>query len=115
MRIVIALGGNALLRRSDPQTTEVQRRNVKVAAEAIAPLAGEHSIGRVTLEELAGYDFAAGSMGPKAEAAVRFATKTGRRAATGSLTDIAAIVAGEKGTNVAARTAPGPQRGSHGA
>jgi len=26
MRIVIALGGNALLRRSDPMTTEVQRR-----------------------------------------------------------------------------------------
>jgi carbamate kinase len=44
MRIVIALGGNALLRRSEPMTTEVQRRNVKVAAEAIAPLAAEHSI-----------------------------------------------------------------------
>ncbi len=44
MRIVIALGGNALLRRSDPMTTEVQRHNVKVAAEAIAPLAAEHSI-----------------------------------------------------------------------
>ena len=44
MRIVIALGGNALLRRSDPMTTEVQRRNVRVAAAAIAPLAAEHSI-----------------------------------------------------------------------
>ena len=44
MRIVIALGGNALLRRSDPMTTEVQRRNVRVAAEAIAPLADRHSI-----------------------------------------------------------------------
>jgi len=44
VRIVIALGGNALLRRSDPMTTEVQRRNVRVAAEAIAPLAAEHSI-----------------------------------------------------------------------
>ena len=44
MRIVIALGGNALLRRSDPMTTEVQRRNVAVAAQAIAPLAKEHSI-----------------------------------------------------------------------
>jgi carbamate kinase len=44
MRIVIALGGNALLRRSDPMTTEVQRRNVKIAAQAIAPLAAEHSI-----------------------------------------------------------------------
>ena len=44
MRIVIALGGNALLRRSDPMTTEVQRRNVRIAAEAIAPLAEQHSI-----------------------------------------------------------------------
>ncbi len=44
MRIVIALGGNALLRRSDPMTTDVQRRNVKTAAQAIAPLAAEHSI-----------------------------------------------------------------------
>lgn len=44
MRIVIALGGNALLRRSDPVTTEVQRRNVRTAAEAIAPLAAEHSV-----------------------------------------------------------------------
>jgi carbamate kinase len=44
MRIVIALGGNALLRRSDPMTTAVQRRNIAIAAEAIAPLTAEHSI-----------------------------------------------------------------------
>ena len=44
MRIVIALGGNALIRRSDPMTTEVQRKNIEIAARAIAPLAAEHSI-----------------------------------------------------------------------
>ena len=44
MRIVIALGGNALLRRSDPMTTEIQRQNIRTAAEAIAPLAAEHSV-----------------------------------------------------------------------
>jgi carbamate kinase len=44
MRIVIALGGNALRRRSDPMTTEVQRRNIIVAAKAIAPLAAEHGV-----------------------------------------------------------------------
>lgn len=44
MRIVVALGGHALLRRGDPQTTEVQRRNVRIAAEAIAPVAAEHDI-----------------------------------------------------------------------
>jgi len=43
MRIVIALGGNALLRRSDPMTTEVQRRNVAIAARAIAPLVAQPS------------------------------------------------------------------------
>jgi carbamate kinase len=44
VRIVIALGGNALIRRSDPMTTEVQRKNIEIAARAIAPLAAEHSI-----------------------------------------------------------------------
>ena len=44
MRIVIALGGNALLRRDDPVTMQVQRRNVRIAAEAIAPLSAGHSI-----------------------------------------------------------------------
>jgi len=198
MRIVIALGGNALLRRGEPMTTEVQRSNVKIAAQAIAPLAARHSIvivhgngpqvgllslqaesysgaapypldvldagtqgmigyliqqelrnllppesqvatlltmvvvdpgdpafaspakfvgpvygkdaadalGDVTLEELAGYEFAAGSMGPKVEAAARFTAKTGRRAAIGSLADIAGIVAGTAGTNVVAQKAP---------
>ena len=48
----------------------------------------------MTPEELAGYEFAAGSMGPKVEAAARFVAKTGRRAAIGSLADIAGIVAG---------------------
>jgi carbamate kinase len=42
--IVIALGGNALLRRSDPMTADVQRANVAKAARAIAPLAAEHQL-----------------------------------------------------------------------
>ena len=40
-------------------------------------------------------------MGPKVEAAVRFATSTGRRAAIGSLSDIEEVVAGDAGTNIA--------------
>ena len=44
MRIVIALGGNALLRRGEPMTTEAQRRNIRIAAGAIAPLAAGHSV-----------------------------------------------------------------------
>jgi carbamate kinase len=42
--IVIALGGNALLRRSDPMTADVQRGNVAKAARSIAPLAAEHQL-----------------------------------------------------------------------
>jgi carbamate kinase len=60
----------------------------------------QRRLGRVTPEELASYQFAAGSMGPKAEAAARFAAKTGKRAAIGALGDITGIVTGEAGTNV---------------
>ena len=60
----------------------------------------------MTPEELAGYEFAAGSMGPKVEAAARFVAKTGGRAAIGSLADIAGIVAGTAGTNVIEHHAP---------
>ncbi|MBI4944027.1 MAG: carbamate kinase [Actinobacteria bacterium] len=39
MRIVVALGGNALLRRGQPLTAENQRANIRVAAEKIALVA----------------------------------------------------------------------------
>lgn len=57
----------------------------------------------VTPEELAEHEFAAGSMGPKVEAAVRFVKATGNRAAIGRLEDLAEIVAGRAGTSVVAR------------
>lgn len=57
-------------------------------------------LGYVTPEELARHEFAAGSMGPKVEAASRFVRATGRRAAIGRLEDIARIVSGDAGTNV---------------
>jgi carbamate kinase len=44
MRVVVALGGNALLRRGEPLTADAQRRNVRVAAEALAPIALEHQL-----------------------------------------------------------------------
>lgn len=44
MRIVIALGGNALLRRGESPTAANQRRNVRVAAGALAPIARRHDL-----------------------------------------------------------------------
>jgi len=44
MKVVIALGGNALLRRGEPPTAEVQRRNVALAAQALAGVAQSHAV-----------------------------------------------------------------------
>ena len=44
MRIVAALGGNALLRRGEPMTAENQRANVARASASLAPLAREHEL-----------------------------------------------------------------------
>lgn len=57
-------------------------------------------LGHVTVVELAGQQFAAGSMGPKVEAACRFASESGGTAAIGSLDDISAVLAGEAGTQI---------------
>lgn len=43
-RLVVALGGNALLRRGQPLEAEIQRANVRQAARAIAELAVEHEL-----------------------------------------------------------------------
>jgi carbamate kinase len=44
VRIVAALGGNALLRRGEPLDPAAQERNVEVAADALAGLANEHEL-----------------------------------------------------------------------
>jgi carbamate kinase len=44
MRIVVALGGNALLKRGEPMTAEAQHTNVRIAAAALADLARDHKI-----------------------------------------------------------------------
>ncbi|HET7487126.1 MAG TPA: carbamate kinase [Acidimicrobiales bacterium] len=44
MRILVALGGNALLKRGEPMTAEAQRANVQVAARALAPVAEHHQL-----------------------------------------------------------------------
>ena len=44
MRVVIALGGNALLRRGEPADAATQRRNVATAVAAVADLAADHEV-----------------------------------------------------------------------
>jgi carbamate kinase len=44
MRVVIALGGNALQRRGEPMTVARQRANVREACRAMAPVALEHEL-----------------------------------------------------------------------
>jgi carbamate kinase len=63
----------------------------------------QRRLGRVTPGELRELPFAAGSMGPKVEAAIRFVEATGGRAAIGGLHEIEAIVDGDAGTQVVAQ------------
>src|SRR6187455_760309 len=44
MRAVVALGGNALLKRGEPMTAEQQRTNVRAAAPALASMARAHEL-----------------------------------------------------------------------
>ena len=44
MRVVVALGGNALLRRGEPTDATTQRHNVAFAVDALADLAAEHEL-----------------------------------------------------------------------
>jgi len=57
-------------------------------------------------QALAAYHFAPGSMGPKIEAACRFAATDGKIAAIGALKDLAAIIRGDAGTTIR-KDAPG--------
>lgn len=44
MRIVVALGGNALLQRGDKPDARVQLTHVRAAAHALAPLANQNDL-----------------------------------------------------------------------
>ena len=115
MLVVVALGGNALLRRGEPADVEVQRANVTTAVEAIVELASEHDVvvthgngPQVGLLALQGEAYPAAKPypldGPKVEAACRFAERTGGLAGIGALADAAAIMRGERGTRIRARS-----------
>jgi carbamate kinase len=61
---------------------------------------GQRALGKVTPQALARHHFAAGSMGPKVQAACDFVLATGRRAVIGSLEHIEDMLAGRAGTEV---------------
>jgi carbamate kinase len=44
MRVLVALGGNALLKRGEPMTAEAQRENIRTAARVLAPVASNHQL-----------------------------------------------------------------------
>ena len=67
-------------------------------------------LGDVTVGELSGMTFAPGSMGPKVQAACRFAERTGGLAAIGSLADAVDILEGRCGTRVRALPEAAPVR-----
>ncbi len=60
-------------------------------------------LGDVTAGELSGMTFAPGSMGPKVQAACRFAERTGGLAGIGSLAEAVDILEGRSGTRVRAQ------------
>lgn len=62
--------------------------------------ADQRRLEETTPGELRSLDFAAGSMGPKVDAAARFVEATGKRAAIGGLEHIVEIVEGTAGTQV---------------
>ncbi len=61
----------------------------------------QRAVGNTTPQALAAHAFSAGSMAPKVEAACAFVRAGGRRAAIGALGDIEALLAGDRGTQVA--------------
>lgn len=67
----------------------------------------QRAIGKATPQTLAGHSFAAGSMGPKVEAARAFVLATGHRAVIGSLDRIEDMLAGKAGTQVCPDPADG--------
>ena len=60
----------------------------------------QKAIGQAHPDEIEKLGFAAGSMGPKVQAACEFARQTGKTAVIGSLSDIEAIVQGTAGTRI---------------
>jgi len=62
----------------------------------------QRAIRRASPDAISAMSFAAGSMGPKVDAACRFVRTTGKQAAIGELSQLGRILAGEAGTTISA-------------
>ena len=80
--------------------TAEQRRQLCEHVEREWGRPGAEPIRRATPDDLRSLPFAAGSMGPKVDAACHFAEATGKLAAIGALADLGKIIAGKAGTTV---------------
>lgn len=80
--------------------TGISRAMVKLKGHEKWATSKQRGILSINPADLANYDFATGSMGPKANAAQQFAEKTGKVAAIGSLEELEKIVKGTAGTRV---------------
>jgi carbamate kinase len=69
------------------------------------------AIGRTTPSHLEALALPAGSMGPKAEAAISFVRHTGKRAAIGTLAELGDVIAWGRGTRIEPDTTAGPTQG----
>lgn len=69
------------------------------------PKPASDPIGEATVEELRARSFEPGTMGPKVEAACRFASATGGTAGIGALADAFRVLEGRAGTRVSRRRA----------
>ncbi|TFC50813.1 carbamate kinase [Cryobacterium sp. TMT1-21] len=84
---------------------DLKADSLVIATDADAVYTGwgtpeQRAIMLVHPDTLANFDFPAGSMGPKVEAAIDFARNTGRDAFIGSLTELPALLDGTAGTRV---------------
>jgi carbamate kinase len=85
--LAAALGADVLLLLTDVANVELDYGTP-----------GARAIGSASVTEMRAHPFAAGSMGPKVEAACRFVERTGGEAAIGRLQDAALLLSGRVGT-----------------
>ena len=99
--------GGALRAVTRRQTTVQDRAGKSTGARSrprVRATRHPRALTRAHPDSLAEFDFAAGSMGPKVEAAIDFARSTGHDAFIGSLADLPALLAGAAGTRVCVST-----------